>query len=69
MPFSFYDTEILKFLTFSVCMQTQKTQHKVILTDWIYVFFSVCLMSEGNEMNAENGSSVLMVGLEFLLAL
>lgn len=41
----------------------------MILTNWIYVFFSVCLMLEGNEMNAENGSSVLMVGLEFLVAL
>lgn len=41
----------------------------MVLTDWISVFFSVCLMLEGNEMNAENGSSVLMVGLEFLLGL
>lgn len=41
----------------------------MILTDWNYVFFSACLMLEGNEMNAENGSSVLMVGLGFLLPL
>lgn len=34
--------------------------------DSVWFFFLVCLMLEGNEMNAENGSSVLMVRLEFV---
>lgn len=38
-------------------------------SDSISVFFLVCLMLEGNEMNAENGSSVLMVWLEFMFVL
>lgn len=42
-----------------------KNKHKEY-SDLIYDFFLVCLMLEGNEMNAENGSSVLMVWLEFV---
>ena len=38
-------------------------------SDSMRASFLVCLTLEGNEMNAENGSSVLMVWLEFTFVL